>query len=373
MAIRMGTSIENKKINAVDIQDSSTTGRSVLTGTAAAGRTALGTVAGPGTSTTGAVPKFSNTIGDLANSTVTINGSGDLAIASTTSSTSATSAALVVSGGASFSNSLYVDAAGSTTSAPRNISFGIGTGNAARLQFSTGLNSYGCSTGGRTIIQSFFGIQLAGNRQQGTALAFSSAVGTDPSLLVLGTLVGAPVLVARCASGQTASGFEVQDSNSTSVFSVSAAGNAAIAGTLKLGSYTTATLPTAGTAGRIAYATDARWSGGIGCDVEDNGSIWLTLDGCQASTTGYQRTLTANRTLDRTDRIIWTSTAAITITLPAVSTNKYVPYRIRNISAGSITIAATGTDTVEGAASVSLAAGASYNLENDGTSAWRNV
>ena len=157
------------------------------------------------------------------------------------------------------------------------------------------------------------------------------------------------------------------------VGNLSVAGSATIGTTLKLGSYTTATLPTAGTAGREAYATDARWSGGVGCEVQDNGSIWITPDGVQASTTGYQRTITANRTLDRTDRIVWASTAGITITLPAVSTNKYVPYRIRNLSAGAITIAVSGADTVEGAASVSLATGGSYNLENDGTSAWRFV
>ncbi|HEY9748025.1 MAG TPA: hypothetical protein V6C63_05075, partial [Allocoleopsis sp.] len=148
-------------------------------------------------------------------------------------------------------------------------------------------------------------------------------------------------------------------------------GNVEIIGTLKPGSYTVATLPAPGTAGRKVYATDAKWSGGIGCEVLDNGSIWLTPDGVQASTSGYHRIINASRALDRTDRIIWANTAGILITLPLVSAYKHVPYRSRNISAGDITITVSGTDTIEGVTSISLAAGNSYDFENDGSSSWR--
>jgi hypothetical protein len=210
-------------------------------------------------------------------------------------------------------------------------------------QLSVGLNR------GAVVGQSTFHVQ--GNQTIGSAYGASTSIPAN-SLAVQGK-----VLI----------GTTTDDGASSLIV----ANNAAIAGTLKVGSYTTATLPAAGTAGREAYATDARWSGGTGCVVRDDGSIWVTPDGVQASITGYQRTLTANRILDRTDRIIWANASGITITLPAVSTNKFVPYRIRNISAGAVTIAASGTDLVEGAASISLAAGNSYDFENDGVSAWR--
>lgn len=168
---------------------------------------------------------------------------------------------------------------------------------------------------------------------------------------------------------QVAGGLAV--SSTTTATTDPGAGNAAIAGTLKLGSYTVATLPAPGTAGRKVYATDAKWSGGIGCEVLDNGSIWLTPDGVQASTSGYHRIINTSRALDRTDRIIWANTAGIVITLPLVSAYKHVPYRSRNISAGDITITVSGTDTIEGVTSISLAAGNSYDFENDGSSSWR--
>lgn len=61
-------------------------------------------------------------------------------------------------------------------------------------------------------------------------------------------------------------------------------GNARVDGYIKVGSYTVATLPTAGTAGRVAYASNGRnYNGsgtleaagsGTGCFVIDSGSAW---------------------------------------------------------------------------------------------------
>ena len=64
-----------------------------------------------------------------------------------------------------------------------------------------------------------------------------------------------------------------------------ASGSRALTGPIRLQGYTVATLPTAGTAGRVAYVTDATaptylgaltGGGAVVCKVFDNGTAWVS-------------------------------------------------------------------------------------------------
>jgi hypothetical protein len=141
--------------------------------------------------------------------------------------------------------------------------------------------------------------------------------------------------------------------------------------TIKSGSYTVGTLPTASTLGRTVVATDARWSGGVGCQVVDTGTYWATPDGCQASTTGYLTVVTGNTTLNKTHyTVLGNSALSLTITLPSAAAETFRLYHIKNINTGTLTITAAGSDTIDGTASKSLTQNQALTIQSDGT-AWR--
>lgn len=98
-----------------------------------------------------------------------------------------------------------------------------------------------------------------------------------------------------------------------------------------------------------------------------------TNEGLQAAIRN-RRTLTGNVTLAYADHglVLVDATAGnITITLPAAST--VVSYRFRRIDTGTnaVTITRAGSDTIEGATSITLVgSNAARTLDSDGTSKW---
>lgn len=71
--------------------------------------------------------------------------------------------------------------------------------------------------------------------------------------------------------------------------------------------------------------------------------------------------------------VLYLCTNTITATLPAATSTDAALgrlARIKNNGAGTVTVSPDGSDTVDGAASLALAAGDSVTLVSDGTSDW---
>jgi len=102
-------------------------------------------------------------------------------------------------GNGTTSGNLTVDAHGSSTTTPAQ--FGINSwvsGNAARFLFGDLYTSIQAAQGGRTQIQSYWGIELSGSRQQtGTGFAFATGASTDPSVTLWGAPGGTDVVTLR--------------------------------------------------------------------------------------------------------------------------------------------------------------------------------
>lgn len=82
---------------------------------------------------------------------------------------------------------------------------------------------------------------------------------------------------------------------------------------------------------------------------------------------------TGNRTLNNADDVILANnTSPITVTLPAANSSSIAPgqiFTVRSINTGSVTIAAGG-ESVDRAATASIAAGGKASFMTDGTSWW---
>lgn len=98
---------------------------------------------------------------------------------------------------------------------------------------------------------------------------------------------------------------------------------------------------------------------------------------------GYQNTwmgaaaITSNTTLTASSATLETidsTGGAVTVTLPAASTNKGKPLSFIAIAGtAAITLTAAGSDTINGAASIPLGLGQFISIESDSTTAWRTV
>jgi hypothetical protein len=120
---------------------------------------------------------------------------------------------------------IFATANNSTTTNPRTIGIDDFTsGEAGRFQFGDPLVSLQASHGGRLQLQSYWGVQIFGSRQNMTPQPFETGAASDPSLSVIGTVAAAPVLMAKGAASQTGNLFEARDSADATKLSVSAAG-----------------------------------------------------------------------------------------------------------------------------------------------------
>jgi hypothetical protein len=259
-----------------------------------------------------------NTTGNAATATtlqtartingVSFNGSANITVADATK--------LPLSGG-TMTGDLFVSVAGSSTSSPRTMGMSdFNTNLAARFQFGDRLNSIQAAHAGRMSMQSFWGIEIYGSRQDGTnPLGFNAGATTDASLLVGGTKVANPVLVAMGANGQTGDLQQWRNNAGTVLSYVTSAGvigaseiNSFNAGTtttsaanIRLtnnngnggglalfgGSYTTSGVKRAG--GTYIYSNQ---SGGLTLHAEGNNSLYLATNNTTALSVNGSQTPT---------------------------------------------------------------------------------
>jgi glutaredoxin len=139
------------------------------------------------------------------------------------------SGVLVVESGAYLKGSLVLSTDGSTTSNPRRVGMvNFTSGEAGRFEFGDPLNSLQAAHGGRVQIQSYWGMEIAGNRQSGTPLSFDTGRFSDTSTLtVTNTRSDSVALVLAGASSQSANYLNVTANGGADggVFVISAAGN----------------------------------------------------------------------------------------------------------------------------------------------------
>jgi len=113
-------------------------------------------------------------------------------------------------------------------------------------------------------------------------------------------------------------------------------------------------------AGEPVYVTE---SGEI--RVGDGTSSVLNLPSSRNRTV---RTVTASHTLTRADDVVFVNAAgATTATLPAANVNSGRQYTIKNIGAGTVTIAITGGGNIDGAGPGTLAQYALLRVVSNGT------
>jgi len=219
--------------------------------------------------------------------------------------------------GGTLTGDLFLSVTGSSTASPRTIGMSnFNTGTAARFQFGDPLNSIQVSYGGRMSMQSYWGLEIYGGRQNGTTpLGFTSGATTDASLLVAGTVISNPVLITIGASGQTGDLQQWRNSSGTVLSYVTSAGviggseiNSFNAGTtttsaanIRLtnnngnggglalfgGSYTTSGVKRAG--GTYIYSNQG---GGLTLNAEGNNSLYLATNSNTALTINGSRTPT---------------------------------------------------------------------------------
>ena len=111
----------------------------------------------------------------------------------------------------------------------------------------------------------------------------ASIVDVDASLVVQARSAAARALTARAAASQTADLFRAEDSGKAALLRISAAGALIHTQPQTLGTFTVATLPSAATAGQVAYASNGRTGvelagAGTGCPVFSKGGQWLRFD-----------------------------------------------------------------------------------------------
>jgi hypothetical protein len=199
----------------------------------------------PATSTLNAIARYADTAGNLANSGITISDTGNLAIASASSSTTQTNGSLTTNGGIAalgrvWGQSFTANITGSTKTSPINMWTTIGSSTSETgVRYSLFSSTDGIQLGRNATFQIYspFGIEVRGNQGSGASPpAFGAGAATNACLSAIGTITTAPVIIAKGATGQTGNLFEGQTDTGSVLASISSAGNLAIAGTLKIGS-----------------------------------------------------------------------------------------------------------------------------------------
>lgn len=165
----------------------------------------------------------------------------------------------------------------------RAVTIGVGgTGASPNITLSSSSGSQ-LSFGGNLQYNSTLGFCFSANLASGKQVSLSGP-SSEGDLLV--QPVGSSTrckLIVRAVAAQSATMQEWQSSASAILASIGAAGELVSASTLSPGTYTVATLPTAGTARRIAYASNGRKNGegsgaGTGVLVFDDGTAWRAVD-----------------------------------------------------------------------------------------------
>ena len=154
------------------------------------------------------------------------------------------------------------------------------------IQTNSGIHSY--NTTNTLNIQQYFGATTAVQLAYGSCTASSgtsTAVNINPTDSTTGT-GGITALKVNLAGTGTGSGAKLLadfQTAGTSKFSVDSGGAVTSSTTISPGTYTVATLPTAGTSRRMAYASNGRKNGegagaGTGVIVFDDGTAWRACD-----------------------------------------------------------------------------------------------
>jgi len=124
-----------------------------------------------------------------------------------------------------------ISTTGSSSSSLRKLIFsGLLSGEGASIQFGNEWDSIGLLYGNRMLMQSYYGIEISGNRQSGSARSFATGTSADASLSVIGTTTSAPVLTVVSSAGQSANLQEWQNNAGTPIASVDASGNITLPG-----------------------------------------------------------------------------------------------------------------------------------------------
>jgi len=270
--------------------------------------------------------------------------------------------------GGTLTGDLFLSVTGSSTASPRTIGMSnFATGTAARFQFGDPLNSIQASHGGRMAMQSYWGIEIYGGRQNGTTpLGFISGASTDASLLVGGTIVNNPVLVTIGASGQTGDlqqwrnnsnavlayvtnagfigGNELISFNTgtttTSAANIRLTNNNGNGGGLALfgGSYTTSGVKRAG--GTYIYSNQG---GGLTLNAEGDNSLYLATNSNTALTINGSRTPTFTSDVSTTAPTIFLNQGSNPYSFIATY-DQYHGIILRGVPAAATTYAVTMGD-----------------------------
>ncbi len=83
--------------------------------------------------------------------------------------------------------------------------------------------------------------------------------------------------------------------------------------------------------------------------------------------------ITSNRLLSDEQMVVANSASPFTLTLPTASAHEGQKYTITNKGAGTLTVARTGSDTIGGATSLTLAQYHAYTFQSDGVGVWMQI
>lgn len=116
--------------------------------------------------------------------------------------------------------------------------------------------------------------------------------------------------------------------------------------------------------------------------------VWQTASGAVKTITGanlaaslqalmnFTDTVTqvsSNTLLSTEQMVVANSGSTFTITLPSATANQGRRYTIVNKGAGTVTVARTGSDTIGGVTSLTLAQYHAYTFESDGNGMWFQI
>lgn len=211
------------------------------------------------------------------------------------------------------------------------------------------------------------------------AAATSSAALTSSNTYMTTTIGGTPgsALLAAASvgvkftgiTGSVGTGDLVQATGTdtwSTLASVSAGSYLRSAGTSTASVWSTLKLPNSATANRIAYATSSNTIG-ESANLTYNGTTFAVSGGIQlayaAKTTTYTITLA--------DRFIECTSGSFTVTLPTAVGCAGYTVTIDNSGAGTITLATTSSQTIDGASPGTLTAGQKTTLYSNGSN-WRS-
>ena len=270
--------------------------------------------------------------------------------------------------GGTLTGDLFLSVTGSSTASPRTIGMSnFATGTAARFQFGDPLNSIQALHGGRMAMQSYWGIEIYGGRQNGTTpLGFTSGATTDASLLVAGTVIANPVLITIGASGQTG---DLQQWRNNSNAVLAYVTNAGLIGASELISFNTGTTTSSaanirltnnnGNGGGLAlfggsYTTSgvkraggtyiySNQGGGLTLNAEGNNSLYLATNSNTALTINGSRTPTFTSDVSTTAPTIFLNQGSNPYSFIATA-DQYHGIILRGVPAAATTYAVTTGD-----------------------------